>query len=151
MLAVHLFILYYAITSNLTPPVAVTAFVAASIAEAPAFKTGFLSMRLGVIMYLMPFFFVLRPELVLQTPLIQSVVPFLTSVVGIYLLAGALEGYLAGLEQPVAGILRIPVLLAGLLMFIPEWKTDVVGACIAAPIVLLMIRRRKALFQGSPH
>ena len=143
ILAVHLFILYYAVTSNLTPPVAITAFVAAGVAEAPAFKTGFLSMRLGIIMYIVPFFFVLRPELVLQGPLLDCVIPFLTCVIGIFLLAGGFEGYLTGFGQSLKWPLRIPLIAAGFMLIKPGWKTDIVAGILAAVVIVYLLIRKK--------
>jgi len=143
VLAVHLFILYYAITSNITPPVAITAFVAAGVAEAPAFKTGFLSMRLGIIMYIVPFFFVLRPELILQGPLVNSIIPFVTCVIGIFLLAGGFEGYLTGFGQSLGWPLRIPLIAAGFMLIKPGWKTDVAAAILAASVIAYLLIRKK--------
>ena len=64
-MSVHLFILYWGMLSFITPPVALGAFAAASIAGSSALATGFKAMRLGVI-YFIPFFFVLEPALILS-------------------------------------------------------------------------------------
>ena len=65
-MAVHMFIFYWGMLSSITPPVAIASFAAAGIAGAPAMKTGWESMRVGSIIYFIPFFFVLNPALVLQ-------------------------------------------------------------------------------------
>ena len=65
-MAVHMFIFYWGMLSSITPPVAIASFAAAGIAGAPAMKTGWESMRVGSIIYFIPFFFVLAPSLLLQ-------------------------------------------------------------------------------------
>lgn len=141
LLAVHMFILYWGLTSTITPPVAITAYVAAGISGAPPFKTGFLAMRLGIILYLVPFFFILNPALVLQTPLIQTVLPFITCLIGIYLLAGGLEGYLIGLEKPVGWKLKVLLCIAGFAMCLPEWRTDILAVCMVVPAILYLVKK----------
>src|SRR5215218_7988423 len=65
-MAVHMFIFYWGMLSSITPPVAIASFAAAGIAGAPPMKTGWESMRVGSIIYFIPFFFVLNPALLLQ-------------------------------------------------------------------------------------
>ena len=71
-MGVHLFVLYCAMWSTITPPVAITAFCAAGLAGASPMRTGFQAMRLGVAKYLLPFFFVLRPALILRGDMMDS-------------------------------------------------------------------------------
>lgn len=63
MICAHMFCLYYAVLSTITPPVCMVAFSAASIADANAMRTGFMSVKLGSIAFIIPFFFVYQPEL----------------------------------------------------------------------------------------
>ena len=67
-LSVHLFILYWAMLSYITPPVALGAHAAASIAESNPLKTGFAAMRMGSVIYIIPFIFVLDAAFILQSP-----------------------------------------------------------------------------------
>ena len=93
-MAVHLFILYWAMLSFITPPVALGAFAAASIAKSPPLLTGLTAMRLGSIIYFIPFVFVLEPSLVLEGDLFSIVLAFAEALVGIWLIAGAIQGFL---------------------------------------------------------
>jgi len=95
-LAVHLFMLYWGMVSFITPPVALASFVAAGIAGAAPIKVGLQSMRLGSIMYIVPFFFVLNPALILRGTPWEIVTVVLTALIGILFIASALEGYLIG-------------------------------------------------------
>lgn len=125
-LAVHLFVMYWGLVSFITPPVALGAITAASIAQADPVKTGFQAMRLGAVIYFIPFFFVFNPALVLQAPLAEIVFPLLTATVGVFLISGALEGYLQGLGS-LKLFSRIWFLVAGMLLAVPEWRTDLIG------------------------
>ncbi|WP_373085504.1 TRAP transporter permease [Sneathiella sp.] len=95
-LSVHLFILYWGMVSFITPPVALGAFAAASIAGANPMKTGFEAMRLGSIIYFVPFFFVLDPAFILHGDISKTAVLFVNAVGGVILIASALQGYLMG-------------------------------------------------------
>jgi TRAP transporter 4TM/12TM fusion protein len=95
-LAVHLFIMYWGMVSFITPPVALAAFAAAPIARTGFFRIGFQAMRLGTIIYLIPFFFVLNPALILKGPWSEVAAVIATAFIGVWLIAGALQGYLAG-------------------------------------------------------
>ena len=95
-LAVHLFLMYWGMISFITPPVALGAYAAASIAKSDPMKTGFEAMRLGSIIYFVPFFFVLNPALIGQGPLGEIVLVLTTAVIGIVLIANGLQGYLYG-------------------------------------------------------
>lgn len=93
-MAVHLFILYWGMVSFITPPVALGAFAAASIAGASPMRTGFEAMRLGSIIYFVPFFFVLDPAFILQGEIDRVALLFVSAVGGVILIASALQGYL---------------------------------------------------------
>lgn len=131
VLAVHLFILYYGMVSFITPPVALGAFSAATIAGAPPMRTGFYAMRLGMVTYFIPFFFVLNPAMVLQkgSPA-EILLVLLTAILGIILIGGALEGYVWGMGR-IGWIGRIVVFGVGFLLAIPETSTDIYGALLA--------------------
>ncbi|MCF8467986.1 MAG: TRAP transporter fused permease subunit [Sneathiella sp.] len=96
-LSVHLFILYWGMVSFITPPVALGAFAAASIAGANPMRTGFEAMRLGSIIYFVPFFFVLDPAFILHGELSRTALLFVCAVGGVILIASALQGYLMGI------------------------------------------------------
>jgi len=100
-LAVHMFIMYWGMVSFITPPVALAAFAASSIARSSPMETGVQAMRIGAIIYFVPFFFVLNPSMVLQGDLLDAGGHIVTALLGITLISGALQGY-----QPLIGDLR---------------------------------------------
>lgn len=130
-LGVHLFLMYCGMISYITPPVALGAYAGASIAGASPIKTGFQAMRLGIVIYFLPFFFVLNPALVLHGPALNIVYTFFTCAIGIALIAGAIEGYLLGIGK-ISFLFRPLVAVSGILLGIPEWHTDAIGAVILA-------------------
>jgi TRAP transporter 4TM/12TM fusion protein len=122
-MAAHLFILYWGMLSFITPPVALGAFAAATLAGAKPMEAGFAAMRLGSIIYVIPFFFVLNPALILKGGVGEIVVVIGTAVVGVFLIAAAAQAYLAGvgrLDQSILGqIARLIILIAGLAFAFP--------------------------------
>jgi TRAP transporter 4TM/12TM fusion protein len=95
LIGLNLFFIFYAALGGITPPVALHAFVAASIAEAEPMKTSWLACRLGVVLFFLPFFFVLQPALlIIYTPWWQTLLHLAQAAAGIFLLSSALEGYL---------------------------------------------------------
>jgi TRAP transporter 4TM/12TM fusion protein len=93
-LAIHLFIMYWAITAFITPPFAVAAFVAAGIAKCSLWGAGFQAMRLGIGTYLVPFIFVYHPGLLLLDSPPAIVMAVVTAIVGISCLSIGVEGHL---------------------------------------------------------
>jgi TRAP transporter 4TM/12TM fusion protein len=122
-LAVHLFMMYWGMVSFITPPVSLAAFVAAGVSGSRPIDVGFQSMRLGSAMYFVPFFFVLNPALILRGDPADIVAVICTAVVGIALIASALEGYLVNVGTMHTGVLgmlaRLILALGGLAMAIP--------------------------------
>ena len=123
-MAVHLFILYWGMLSFITPPVALGAFAAATVAGTSPMKTGFEAMRLGSIIYFIPFFFVLNPAFILQGEWSQVIKVLVGAILGIWLSAGALQGYVQGIgdltrskltEWPV----RVGFAAAGIMLALP--------------------------------
>src|SRR5574342_334346 len=86
-LAVHLFIMYWGMVSFITPPVALASFSAASLARANPIMVGLESMRMGSVMYFIPFMFVLSPALILRGSVTQILVATATAAVGVVLIA----------------------------------------------------------------
>ncbi|MEE9583519.1 MAG: TRAP transporter fused permease subunit, partial [Dehalococcoidales bacterium] len=94
-MAMHLFIIYLINMQSITPPVASDAFFAATVAGARPMRTAWTSMRIGVVLLFIPFFFLFSPALVLEGPILESVYLFAQALVGIWILGSGLEGYMA--------------------------------------------------------
>ncbi|MBR3371934.1 MAG: TRAP transporter fused permease subunit [Rhodobacteraceae bacterium] len=94
-IAAHLYVLYFGMMSMITPPIAMAAFAAASIARAPAMATGFAAMRFGWLAYVIPVLFVFSPSLLMIGDPLNIALAVVTSVIGVWLISAALAGYLA--------------------------------------------------------
>lgn len=141
-LAVHLFVLYWGMISFITPPVALAAITAAGIAGANPMKVGFRAMRLAGVIYIIPFFFVLQPALILHGAATAIALHVVTAIIGVFLLSGSIEGYFLGM-----GILNIPLRLiagaGGLLLLAPfNWAEAAGGAILVLLIVYIYLGRR---------
>lgn len=129
-LAVHLFVMYWGMISFITPPVALAAFPAATIAQTSPLKVGFAACRLGGVIYFLPFIFVFNPALILQAGAGEVLQAVFTAALGVILIGSAFEGYLVGVGR-LNWILRIPFFISGIALSVPEWKTDLIGLVIA--------------------
>jgi TRAP transporter 4TM/12TM fusion protein len=127
LMSVHLFIMYFAMLSAITPPVAVGSFLAAGIAGSSPMKTAWQSMRLGIVIYIIPFFFVYRPTLILQGGTIPLFLfYFATCIVGIFVLSSAVEGYMQKVGN-LGKIERTLFFVGGLLIAAPDLKMTLLG------------------------
>jgi TRAP-type uncharacterized transport system fused permease subunit len=160
-MAVHMFVFYWGMLSAITPPVAIASFAAAGIAGAPAMKTGWESMRVGSIIYFLPFFFVLNPALVLQGSWLEAL--WLTARVGLgtLFICGGLQGYQAFVGDlrrsgPLQWPFRVLLIAGGVVMATPDsgllpWSgTQLLGAALAVllptlAVAALMARRAPAI------
>ncbi|HEY8580583.1 MAG TPA: TRAP transporter large permease subunit, partial [Beijerinckiaceae bacterium] len=148
-IAAHLFVLYYGVLSMITPPVCLASFTAASIARAGYMHTGWESVRLGFVTFLVPMLFVASPTLLLQsgTPL-ELVVALITGFSGCVFVAAGFEGYLT---RNLGAWERVFAFVAGVALMLPEgqnvsgfWTgySDKLGAVMAVALVAWVYLRR---------
>lgn len=128
-MAAHMFVLYFAVLSCITPPVAIASYAAAAIADANAIKVGFESVRLAVVAYIIPFVFVYNPVLLFDGKPIDIFLSFATAVLGCMALTWAIEGVVEG---KIPWWARIVSLLAAAFLVWPEHLSDVFGVVIFA-------------------
>lgn len=139
----HLFILYWGLISFITPPVALAAIAAASIARADPWRTGIWAMRLGLINFVLPFLFVLNPTLILIGTPLQIVHDVATACFAVWLLAAGLEGWLYGIGA-IGWASRLLLIAGALGLLVPGIATDLIGLGLLAAVYLgnLLWRRR---------
>ncbi|MEZ5815791.1 MAG: TRAP transporter fused permease subunit [Hyphomicrobiaceae bacterium] len=141
-MAAHLYVFYWGIVSFITPPVALAAIAAASIAKADAMAVGLRALRIGCLLLLLPVLFVLQPALILKGAFLEVVQVAATAVAAVVLLAAAFEGYLYGVGR-LAAWSRIPIGIAGLMLLIPESFTDLAGLVLAGATIALALATRE--------
>ncbi len=122
-IASHMFIMYWGMLSFITPPVALAAFAAASVAKVSPMRAGLQAMKLGAIIYFIPFFFVFNPALLMQAGPAEVLTVLATALLGVALVSAALQGYLLGVgnlgEHFSGAVARVLVFAGGLLMATP--------------------------------
>ncbi len=145
-ISAHLFCLIYACLSNITPPVAMSSYVASGIAGSDQTKTGLLSVRLGLVGFLIPFFFLDSPILLVgvdpTATLAATLWAVFTASVGTVALVSGLEGWLLGRASwPERAVL----MAVAPLMLYPGYLTDGIGfALLAAVVAFQYFTRRPA-------
>ncbi|KIH70555.1 TRAP transporter permease [Salinicoccus roseus] len=135
-IAAHLFIFYFAIISNITPPVALAAFAAAGIAGSEPMKTGLTALKLGIAAFIVPFMFIYGPQLLLIGSISEIIIGVITAVIGIIGIGAATEGWL--LKQ-VTLIERLLLVAGSLMMVHPNVYIDIVGVIL---LVLVYAKQR---------
>lgn len=138
----HMFVFYFGILANLTPPVALAAFAGAGIAGGEPNKTGFISLKLAAAGILVPYVFVYSPELLMQgTGAGGAILIGITAAIGIIALGAGFEGYF--LEE-MNWILRVLSVASAIVLVIPGIVSDLIGfSLLALVVVFQVIKRRK--------
>jgi len=142
-LAAHLFVLYYGVLADLTPPVCVSAYAAGGIAGADPFKTGLTAFRLGNAKVMVPFVFVYAPSMLIVTgdfDFLEYLSVTGTCIIGIVLLGGALTGYIIG---PMGMFWRLLLAAAAIMMVAPGAQSNWIGLALLAPVALQQYRARR--------
>ena len=141
VLAAHMFVFYFGIIADVTPPVALAAYAGAGISGGNALKTGVHASKLAIAAFIIPYVFVLSPVLLMvdATPLALVSVT-LSALLGMIAISSALCGFLADHCRPYE---RILLIIAGLLMIKPGGITDLVGLVLFVVILVMQYRRAK--------
>ena len=143
-MAAHMFIFYYAVLSEVSPPTALSPFAAAAITGGNPFKTTMLAWKYTLPAFIVPFMFTASPEgigLLFQGPIGNIIIVSLTALAGVWALSGAVGGYLM---RPVGVIERAALGVSGLMLFYAGTLQDVIGLAILGAVVLLQISRNRA-------
>jgi TRAP transporter 4TM/12TM fusion protein len=139
VLAAHLFVFYYAVLSDLTPPDAITAFAAANLAGSEMMSTGIEAFKLGIAGFLVPFAFVYQPALLLQGSWPEVAKAFALTAIGVVCLAAALIGFVSA---PLTGTQRALLIAAAVLLVFPTRGMELLGLLLAGGTLVWMRTRR---------
>lgn len=141
VLAAHMFVFYFGIIADVTPPVALAAFAGAGIAGGNALRTGVNAAKLAIAAFIIPYMFVLSPVILMIDATIPGlVVTTITAIIGMIALSSALIGYLADNCRIYE---RILLIAGGLMLINPGTMTDLAGIAIFAVILFFQIGRKK--------
>lgn len=125
LLPAHMFVFYFGIVADITPPVALAAYAGSAIARSNPLKTGVQATKLAIAAFIIPYIFALNPSLLLlgSEPL-DIILVTITALIGMTGVAAATEGYLFAKMNP---IVRIISLVGGLMLIVPGLQTDIGG------------------------
>ncbi len=132
-LPAHMFVLYYAVMSALTPPVAVAAYAASSIAQDNPLLIAMTAVKFALAAFIVPFAFVYGPELLLIGPWYQILFSLVTAIAGLILIAAAVEAFLTA---PLSIAERVLVGLGGFGLFLPNTYTGGIALLILTVFAL---------------
>ena len=142
VLCAHMFVFYFGIIADVTPPVALAAFAGAGIAGGNPLRTGINASKLAVAAFIIPYMFVLSPQLLMiDATALNLIVTTATALLGMVALSSALIGFLAVKSTAVE---RLVLAAGGLLLIDPGSMTDAIGLALFLVILTLQLRRRKA-------
>ncbi len=137
VLAAHMFVFYFGIVADITPPVALAAYAGSAIAKSNPMKTGVTATRLAITAFIVPYIFAFSPEMLIigsDKPWYEIALLCVTALCGMYVIASGMEGYMF---KHMPWWQRIMALAGGLLMVIPGWQTDLAGVVITVVLILL--------------
>ncbi|WP_237416951.1 TRAP transporter permease [Halobacillus halophilus] len=139
----HMFVFYFGIFANITPPVALAAFAGAGVAGGDPNKTGFQAMKLAIAGFIVPFMFVFSHEMLMIDATVMNIVTItVTSLIGVFLLSIMTEGYL---KKKVSTGFRFLAGAGALLLIYPGLWTDFIGLAAFALILLFNLRQTNAV------
>ena len=137
VLAAHMFVFYFGIVADITPPVALAAYAGSAIAKSNPLKTGVTATRLAITAFIVPYIFAFSPEMLIigsDKPWYEIVLLVVTALCGIYIISAGMEGYMF---KNMSWFERILALAGGLFMVIPGIVTDAVGIALIVLVVII--------------
>ncbi|MGE5604826.1 MAG: TRAP transporter permease [Bacteroidota bacterium] len=136
VLAAHMFVFYFGIVADITPPVALAAYAGSAISGGNPIRTGVIATRLAIAAFIIPYIFVLNPAMLLIDTSFPKVVQIIiTSTIGMFAISGGLEGFMT---KKMPWWERALAVIGGLALIDPNLITDLIGIVI---IVFIFIQQ----------
>ena len=137
VLAAHMFVFYFGIVADITPPVALAAYAGSAIAGSNPLKTGVNATRLAIAAFIIPYIFALNPAMLfIETVWYDVVLIIVSSIVGMFGISIGLEGYM---KRHLRVYERILAIAGGILLVVPGLLSDLIGLFLVAIVVLLQV------------
>lgn len=141
--AAHMFVFYFGIVADITPPVALAAYAGSAIANASPIKTAINATLLAIAAFIVPYIFGLNPAMLfIDTNPIEVIVIIITSLVGIFGVSAGIRGFIVRAMNPIE---RILIIIGGLLLIYPGMVTDVIGLVTIAVLVTIQNKTKKII------
>ncbi|MBP1157184.1 TRAP transporter 4TM/12TM fusion protein [Paenibacillus sp. PvR098] len=140
LMAAHMFIMYYAVLSAITPPVAVAAYVAAPIAQENPMSIAWEACKIGVVSFIIPFMFIFNPPLLMEGAWYEIIIASCIAIIAITAFTSAVSGFLF---HPVNALNRVLLLVTGVLLIFTHWLVIVLGLLMAFIVFGLNYKPRR--------
>lgn len=138
--AAHMFVFYFGIVADITPPVALAAYAGAAIANASPMKTAINATLLAIAAFIVPYVFGLSPAILfIDTNVFQVISIIITSLIGIFGIAAGIRGYAF---RNMLTIERVLIIIGGLCLISPGMATDIVGLAIVATLITIQLKTK---------
>lgn len=145
-LCANMFVFYYGIMAQITPPVCVASYTAAGIADGNAMKTGLKGFTFAMVGFLVPFVFVYNPPILLQGTLVEIVIATAQLALGTYFLAVMVSGFF---KCNLNRLERVVLFVAAICLIAPEMISSIIGVILGVAILLLSVTRGKKAIKGG--
>ena len=140
-LCASMFVFYFGIVADITPPVALAAYAGSAIAKSDPMRTALNASKLAIAAFLIPYMFCLNPAMLLiDTNVNEFIVIIITSVVGMFAIAAGMEGYML---TKLNMLFRIILIAAGLMLIYPGTVTDIIGTAVTVVVFIIELGMRK--------
>ncbi|MDR3334803.1 MAG: TRAP transporter permease [Treponema sp.] len=147
VLAAHMFVFYFGIVADITPPVALAAYAGSAIAKSNPIKTGVIATRLAITAFIIPYIFVFNPAMLfIDTTPLEVVQIVVSSCIGMFGLAAGFAGYMF---RKIPVIQRLIAIGGGLCLIYPGLLTDIIGFSLIALVFILQVIAKKRAVQGG--
>ncbi|MDC3417309.1 TRAP transporter permease [Aquibacillus salsiterrae] len=140
VLAAHMFVFYFGIVADITPPVALAAFAATGISGGEPIRTGLNASRLAIAAYIIPYMFVLSPQLLMiDATFFEITISLITAFLGMISIGAGLIGFW---YRKINWIERIITVLTGLMLVYPEGNSDLIGFSLFIVLFLFQLKTK---------
>ncbi len=147
ILAAHMFVFYFGIVADITPPVALAAFAASGISGGEPIRTGANATRLAIAAFIIPYMFVLNPTLLMiDTTVFEVIMSLITAMLGMIAIGAGMIGYW---YRNVKWYERIIAIIAGLLLIYPEGYSDTIGFIIFVVMFVIQYMSRDKMDRNN--
>ncbi|WP_080872238.1 TRAP transporter permease [Oceanobacillus timonensis] len=147
LLAAHMFVFYFGIMADITPPVALAAFAATGISGGEPIRTGGNAARLAIAAFIIPYMFVLNPTLLMiDATVFEIIFSFLTAILGMIAIGAGMIGYW---YRKIKWFERILAVVTGLMLIYPEGYSDTIGFVLFAIQLVIQFMSRDKNTQRS--
>jgi TRAP transporter 4TM/12TM fusion protein len=148
VLAAHMFVFFYGVLADVTPPVALAAFAATGISGGEPIRTGFNASKLAIGAFIIPYMFIFNPEmLMIDATVIGVTTIIITALLGMIAIGAGLIGFW---YRSLHWIERVVVVIIGLLLMYPEGNTDIIGAVLLAIMFVIQLITKDKYNKNQP-